>query len=497
MLKILFSPSEGKNSGGKEASKELLGAKDARKEILNAYNTIVMSRDEEKIKELFGFKKFSDCEAYLNDIFTSPLMFAIKRYKGVAYDYLDIDSLSCENIEYLKSNTIIFSNLYGPILGGDTIANYKVKQGNNIGEVVPDKFYKDRFSYQLDLYLDKSEVLDLRAGYYDKFYKSNKPYTSLKFLKDGKTVSHWAKAYRGLILRELAKKKIKSMEEFMALEIETLQIKEIKVIKNKTEIVYNIVYTKGELLVDDSQEYKDKKAYFEKIITLYGRNVVIEVLQDSNIEVHKLHFASSNKTDGAIKTILSLAKSRNIDITYHEKNSLSRISKNAKQDQGVAIDIMAQTYKSAQEIKNLPTYRLIALDGIQNPQNLGMIIRSCAAGNVDGIILPKKSSAKISPLVIKASAGTLFKLPIYYCNTLNEILPNLKETSIYALSSHAKTTIHDVAPEEKSIFVLGNESDGISPEIEKLCNDSIAIPMRRGLESLNVAVTASLIAFMK
>jgi 23S rRNA (guanosine2251-2'-O)-methyltransferase len=78
--------------------------------------------------------------------------------------------------------------------------------------------------------------------------------------------------------------------------------------------------------MNDSQEYKDKKAYFEKIITLYGRNVVIEMLQDSTIGIDKLHMASSNKTDGAIKGILALAKTRRIAITYHEKNSLSRIS---------------------------------------------------------------------------------------------------------------------------------------------------------------------------
>ena len=248
--------------------------------------------------------------------------------------------------------------------------------------------------------------------------------------------------------------------------------------------------------MQDSQEYLDKKAYFEKIITLYGRNVVIEVLQDENIEVHKLHMSNSNQTDGAVKTILSLAKKRDIEVTYHDKNALSRISKNAKQDQGVAIDIISNTYQSAKEIKNLKKFKLIALDGIQNPQNLGMIIRSCAAGAVDGIILPKKSSAKISPLVIKASAGTLFKLPIYYCNTLDEVLPTLKDAKIYLLSSIAKNSIYDVKASDKSIFILGNESDGVSPEVEKLCNDSISIPMQREVESLNVAVTASLIAFM-
>lgn len=241
MLKILFSPAEGKKSGGNETKKELFGSNSAREGILSDYNAILKRGDENEIKELFGFKKFSDCEPYINDIFNSSLMCAIERYDGVAYDYLDFNSLETKTKEYAKSNTIIFSNLYGPLLGGDTIANYKVKQGNNIGGFVPDRFYKDRFSYQLDLYLANSEILDLRAGYYDKFYEIKKPYTTLKFLKDGKTISHWAKAYRGLVLKAVAQKSINSMSEFMPLEIEGLSVSEIKVIKNKTEIVYKIM----------------------------------------------------------------------------------------------------------------------------------------------------------------------------------------------------------------------------------------------------------------
>lgn len=240
MLKILFSPSEGKNSGGDTKQNDLFGALNAREEILNAYNTIALSEDEDQIKNLFGIKKWSDCEQYINDLFDSPLMPAIERYQGVAYDYLKYRELQESAQNYLKKNTIIFSNLYGPLLGGDPIANYKVKQGNNIGEIVPDKFYKDRFTYQLDLYLSNDEILDLRAGYYDKFYKVTKAYTTLKFLKGGKTVSHWAKAYRGIVLRECAKHEINSVEEFMALEIEGLSVHEIKTTKNKTEIVYNI-----------------------------------------------------------------------------------------------------------------------------------------------------------------------------------------------------------------------------------------------------------------
>lgn len=240
MLKILFSPAEGKKSGGNENKRELFGSNDAREGILGEYNTILKRGDENEIKELFGFKNFTDCKPYINDIFSSALMSAIERYDGVAYEYLDFNSLQTEAKKLAKSNTIIFSNLYGPLLGSDTIPNYKVKQGNSIGSFAPEKFYKDRFSYQLDLYLANCEILDLRAGYYDKFYEVKMPHTTLKFLKDGKTISHWAKAYRGLVLRAVAQNNINSMKEFMALEIEGLSIKEIKVIKNKTEIVYNI-----------------------------------------------------------------------------------------------------------------------------------------------------------------------------------------------------------------------------------------------------------------
>ena len=241
MLKILFSPSEGKNSGGNFTQKNIFGAINARDEILHTYNDIILSQDEEAIMRLFGFKKFSQCKPYICDIFNSPLLPAIERYQGVAYDYLRYSELNADAQKFLQENTLIFSNLYGPLLGGDPIANYKVKQGNTIGIIAPEKFYKERFSYQIELYLNEHEVLDLRAGYYDKFYKSTKPYTTLKFLKNGKTVSHWAKAYRGIVLREIAKHNIQSMQEFMQLEIEGLSVAEIKVIKNKTEIIYNII----------------------------------------------------------------------------------------------------------------------------------------------------------------------------------------------------------------------------------------------------------------
>ena len=251
--------------------------------------------------------------------------------------------------------------------------------------------------------------------------------------------------------------------------------------------------------MEDSKEYLAKKAFFAKIITIYGRNAVLEVLEDKTIKIYKLHLADSNKSVAQLDRMVNIANSRDIEIDYHDKKALSRISKNAKQDQGVALDIVLDHVLSEDEfLEQNSSYRVIALDGILNPQNLGMIIRSCAAGDVDAIILPTKNSAQISPLVIKASVGTLFRLPIIKTSSFVKTLEKFKkvDAKLYTLSSHAQNSYKDESYSSKTVFILGNESNGVSREVEKLSTASISIPMKRGVESLNVAVTASLLAFL-
>jgi 23S rRNA (guanosine2251-2'-O)-methyltransferase len=253
------------------------------------------------------------------------------------------------------------------------------------------------------------------------------------------------------------------------------------------------------IVKQDSKEYLAKKSFFDKIITIYGRNAILEVLEDDTIKIHKLHLADSNKSVAQLDRMVTIANSRNIEIAYHDKKSLSRISKNSKQDQGVALDIVLNHALSEDEfLEKNSSYKVIALDGINNPQNLGMIIRSCAAGDVDAILLPTKNSAQISALVIKASVGTLFRLPIIKTNSLVKTLSKFKEqdAKLYTLSSHAKNSYKNESYSNRTVFILGNESEGVSREVEKLSTTSIAIPMKRGVESLNVAVTASLLAFL-
>ncbi|MBD3810508.1 MAG: RNA methyltransferase [Sulfuricurvum sp.] len=235
--------------------------------------------------------------------------------------------------------------------------------------------------------------------------------------------------------------------------------------------------------MNDSPKYLAKRAFFDSLITLYGRNVAVEVLRDTMVKIHKLHLSKSNRVDETIEEILALAEARSI--------------KNSAQDQGVAIDVVSPNYRSASNIvTDLPSsFRLLALDGINNPQNLGMIIRSAAASRIDGIVLPRRNSTKLSPLVMKASAGTLFKIPIYYCEDLSEILM-LSDVAIITLSSHAKDDIHSLKIPDRTIFVLGNESEGVSDAVMRASTHQVSIPMHRGVESLNVAVTAGIVSFL-
>ena len=251
--------------------------------------------------------------------------------------------------------------------------------------------------------------------------------------------------------------------------------------------------------MNDSPEYLAKKAFFDKVLTIYGRNAVIEALENNNITIHKLHLSKSNKDAEVIENMKSLANKRAIETVYHDNKSLSRISKNSKQDQGVALDIVLEHFMDDDSfLENRVGYRIIALDGVHNPQNLGMIIRSASAGEIDAIILPSKGTAQITPLVIKASVGTIFKMPIIKTDNLAKTLKKFRGdgADIYTLNANAKKSYKEQVYEDKSIFVLGNESEGVSIEIEDISDRSLSIPMKRGVESLNVAVTASLLAFL-
>ncbi len=243
-MKILLAPSETKKSGGTFSfSPQTLLFESLlpyRSKLLHGYMNCIQKGELASLSKLFGITKEADILAYKTDIIHELTMKAIERYTGVAFDYLDYPNLDAKAQEYIDHNVILFSNLFGPIRASDMIPEYKLKQGVSIGELKPEKIYSEYASVLLDDYLKEDEILDLRAGFYDKFYKPSKPYTTLKFIKDGKVVSHWAKAYRGLVLREIAQHQIATVESFMKHTIKGLSMIEKQTHKNKTEIIYQI-----------------------------------------------------------------------------------------------------------------------------------------------------------------------------------------------------------------------------------------------------------------
>jgi len=246
-LKILFSPSESKSKLLENPPINIdsfccKNLYDKRLEIIQRYQEILNSNDIKRLREIFGLKDEHKCHELANiDIKSSPTCKAILRYSGIAYDYLSYDTIPVRYQIYIDKNTIIFSNLFGPIFASDNIPLYRLKQGSTLDGFKTESFYKKNFGSSLDKILKDEFIIDLRAGFYEKFYKITYPHITMKFIKNGKVISHWAKAYRGIVLRNLALHNINSLEDFKEMEIENLKIKEIIEKKNmKLEFIYEI-----------------------------------------------------------------------------------------------------------------------------------------------------------------------------------------------------------------------------------------------------------------
>jgi 23S rRNA (guanosine2251-2'-O)-methyltransferase len=230
-------------------------------------------------------------------------------------------------------------------------------------------------------------------------------------------------------------------------------------------------------------------------ITIYGRKPVLEALQ-SDVQVIRLHIALSNKPTGIMADIMQAADRREVEVRQHTRRELSFISKNTRQDQGVALDLAAPHLLSIDELPE-DNMRLLALDGVTNPQNVGMIIRSVAASQTHGLVLPAKGNASLGPLVIKASAGTLLHCRIYQCDTLDKAIDYLKNRGfvIYGMEGAGTLALNNLPTNTHSLFVMGNETEGLSAQTKQACDGLVSIPMANAVESLNVSAAATLVAF--
>ena len=239
----------------------------------------------------------------------------------------------------------------------------------------------------------------------------------------------------------------------------------------------------------------------DTFITIYGRMPVLEVLQDDRLQVDKLIVADNAQGEN-LDRILSLARRRGIPVRSAPPHRVKMLAGNGKQDQRVLADVVAPQMRTIGEFTGDAAGRrgrraVLVLDGVNNPQNVGMIIRTATAAGLAGVVLPRAGSPDIDPLVIKASAGVAFRAPVIRCRTGAEAAEELSRAGfrVYGLSGEARTSLYAERLPDRSAFVLGNETTGIAEETARWIEAWLSIPMAGGVESLNVATAAAVVCF--
>ena len=239
-MKILLAPAETKREGG--ASSSLLNNKNlffSCDKVIDAYENHLSHSSLDDISTWFGLKNLDECTKYKVSILNKPTKKAIERYDGVAYDAIDYPNLSENAQKFIDENVMIYSNLFGILRADDLIPDYKWKQGAILPDLNTEKYFQANLKAKLDDYLG-DEVLDLSAGYYTKFYKPTASVITYKFLKDGKVVSHFAKHYRGELVKQIAQQNITNFAELMTAKFDNLTLLEIQQKGNVKTIIMQI-----------------------------------------------------------------------------------------------------------------------------------------------------------------------------------------------------------------------------------------------------------------
>ena len=240
----------------------------------------------------------------------------------------------------------------------------------------------------------------------------------------------------------------------------------------------------------EKEEYNDQ---------VEGRNAVLELLE-SGRDINKILVANGEK-HGSIHKILAIAKERKIIVTEIEKNKLNQIAQTPN-NQGVIAIVPPYDYCEVEDIleeaktKNEIPFILI-LDGIEDPHNLGSIIRTAETAGVHGIIIPKRRAASVNSTVSKVSAGAVEYMKIARVNNINETIRNLKEQGIWICGTDMDTNIIYTKQDYKMpiAIVIGSEGFGMSRLVKENCDFLVKIPMKGKITSLNASVSAGIIMY--
>ncbi len=232
---------------------------------------------------------------------------------------------------------------------------------------------------------------------------------------------------------------------------------------------------------------------------LYGINPVREALR-GNRKAFEL-FVQTGGTDQRIAKLATLAEEKGIAVRRRERADLERLAGNPHH-QGVVLKVAPFIYAELEDF--LANHQesegglfLLVLDGIQDPQNLGALIRSAACAGVQGVIIPKDRACGMTPVVEKASAGAVETIPVIQVTNLVQTLERLKQAGCwtFGLAGEANKDIYQADYRGNLALVVGSEGEGIRPLVRKHCDLLLAIPHYGGISSLNASVAGGIVLF--
>ena len=219
---------------------------------------------------------------------------------------------------------------------------------------------------------------------------------------------------------------------------------------------------------------------------IYGRKPVLETI-DAGVAINKAYIMDQ-KTPIVGKIIDKLNREK-VEIKFVDKNFFKDVEGN---HQGVMIEVESFKYGSLDDLSE--SEKLILLDKIEDPHNLGAIIRSAESFGFDGVIIPERRSAKVTPTVYKTSAGAINNINIVMVKNLNRAMEELKDQGfwIYGLAGEAESSIDQTDLKGKVALVVGNEGDGLSRMVREHCDMLVKIPMQGLVNSLNASVASAI-----
>ncbi len=229
-----------------------------------------------------------------------------------------------------------------------------------------------------------------------------------------------------------------------------------------------------------------------------GRNPVMEALRN-NENIDKLYVQEGVK-NGPLVTIAAEAKKRGIMVVSVPKEKLDQMSETGRH-QGVILNLSAVTYASVEDILDRAKERgespfLFVLDGIEDPHNLGAIIRSANLAGAHGVIIPKHRNASVNATVARASAGAVYHTLIAKVTNIAQTIEQLKEKGIwFVCADMGGEVMYNLNLKGAIGLVIGNEGNGVSRLVKEKCDMVASIPMKGDIDSLNASVAAGILAW--